>query len=56
MPEIFVSALKIGGMKTIQQEIAAGFPQNNQNLVDYHPLLRLFAVQLLSAYLRGRFL
>ncbi|VXD02318.1 hypothetical protein YERSI8AC_290135 [Enterobacterales bacterium 8AC] len=41
---------------TIQHEIAAWSPQESQNLVNYDPLLRLFAVQLLSVYLRGPFL
>ena len=48
MPEIRRPRLKSVAYQTIQHEFAALPPQNKQNLVNYHPLLRLFAVQLTS--------
>jgi hypothetical protein len=48
MPEIRRPRLNSVAYQTIQHEFAALPPQNKQNLVNYHPLLRLFAVQLTS--------
>jgi hypothetical protein len=48
MPEIRRPRLKSVADQTIQHEFTAPSPQNKQNLVNYHPLLRLFAVQLTS--------
>jgi hypothetical protein len=50
------SLLKSLVYQTIQYELAVQPPQNKQNLVNYHPLLRLFAMQQLSVYFQGRFL